>query len=182
MTSRPTSSGMANGGVERDAAAQRVAHEVRLLEPEVLDEGRDVVGHQLDADRPVDVRRPPMPLQVDGDHLVALGERRQDRPEHLAGPEPAVEQDQGPPRAMRLVVEADPIDVGIPPGAFGLGGPFGGHGSAPVMGGWWLRYSSDRGGPHNSSVGRLALSHGDREDSVSPEARVSRSVAGAARP
>ena len=31
---------------EGDAAAERVAHHVGLLEPEVADEGGDVVGHQ----------------------------------------------------------------------------------------------------------------------------------------
>jgi hypothetical protein len=35
-------------------------------------------------------------LQVDGDDLVAFGQRGQDRSEHLAGPEPAVQQDQRP--------------------------------------------------------------------------------------
>ena len=47
--------GMANRRLESHAAAKRVAHDVGLVEPEMPDECRDVVGHQLDAERPVDV-------------------------------------------------------------------------------------------------------------------------------
>ena len=36
-----------HGGEERDPAAERVADDVRLVEPEVVDERRDVVGHEL---------------------------------------------------------------------------------------------------------------------------------------
>jgi hypothetical protein len=52
----------------------------------VFDERHDVIGHEPDVDRPVDVGRPAVPLQVDRDDLVALGQRRKDRPENLARP------------------------------------------------------------------------------------------------
>ena len=64
MTSLPTFSGYFDRGEERDAAAERVADDVRLLEPEVVDERRDVVGHEPDVDRPVDVGRAAVPLEV----------------------------------------------------------------------------------------------------------------------
>jgi hypothetical protein len=65
----------------------------------VGDQGRDVVGHVRGRDRPVDVGRPAVALEIDRDDLVARGERRQERPEHLARSEPAVEQDQRPTAA-----------------------------------------------------------------------------------
>ena len=46
-------------------AAEGVADHVRLLQAEVVDEGGDVVGHQPDVERPVDVGGPAVPLQVD---------------------------------------------------------------------------------------------------------------------
>ena len=34
---------------------------------------RDVIGHEPHVDRPVDIGGPAVPLQVNGDDLVALG-------------------------------------------------------------------------------------------------------------
>jgi hypothetical protein len=119
-------------GLQRHPAAQGVAHHVRLVQLEMPDERGDVVGHQPHVERPVDVGGPAMPLQVDGDDLVAPGQRGQDRPEHLARPEPAVQQDQRPPGAVRLVVQVDAVDLGVLSGARCVRGPAGiGHGDAP---------------------------------------------------
>ena len=112
---------------QRNAAAERIADDVGLLQPEVVDERRDVVGHQLDVDRPVDVRRAPVPLEVDGDDLMALRQRGERRPEHLAGSEPTVQQDHGSPRSVGLVVEVDAVDLGVLADALRLGRPVGGH-------------------------------------------------------
>ena len=117
MTSLPTFSGYFDRREERDAATERVADDVRLVEPEVVDERRDVVGHEPDVDRAIDVGRPAVTLEVDRDDLVVRGEGGQDRPEHLARAEPAVEQDQRPAAAVRLVVEVDAVDVGVLAGA-----------------------------------------------------------------
>jgi hypothetical protein len=65
-------------------AAERVAHHVRLAGPEVIDQRRDVIGHEPDVERPVDVGGPAVPLQVDGDDLVALRQCGQDGPESVA--------------------------------------------------------------------------------------------------
>ena len=66
--------------MQRDAAAERVADDVRPVEPEVVDQRGDVVGHELDVERPVDVGGAPVPLQVGCDDLVVVGERGQDGP------------------------------------------------------------------------------------------------------
>ena len=125
-------------GLERDPAAERVADEVDLLEPEVLDEGGDVVAHRDEADRPVDVGRAPVALEVGEDDAVSGGELVGHRPEHLARPESAVEQHQRPAAAVDLVVEADAVDIGIGAGALGLGRPVGGrHRDAPRAGLRW---------------------------------------------
>jgi hypothetical protein len=77
-------------GVQRHAATERVADDVRPVDAEVVDQRGDVVGHQPHVDGSIDVRRAPVSLQVESDDLVALGQQGQDRPEHLARPEPAV--------------------------------------------------------------------------------------------
>ena len=112
--------GMPDRGEEGDAATERVADHVRLAQPEVPDQGRDVVAHQAHVDRPVDIGGPPVALEVGDDHQVAGRERRQQRPEHLTRSEPAMEQDDRPAGAVRLVIEVNPVDVGILPGALGL--------------------------------------------------------------
>ena len=55
----------------------------------------------------------------------------QDRSEHLARAEPAVQQDHRPPAPVGLVVEVEAIDIGVLAGACGLGFPGGGHGCPP---------------------------------------------------
>ena len=109
---------------ERDAATERIADQVRLVEPEVVDERRDVVGHEPDVERAIDVGRPAVTLEIDRDDLVVRGEGGQGRPEHLAREEPAVEQDHRPAAAVHLVVEVDAVDVGVLAGAPGFGRPF----------------------------------------------------------
>ena len=52
---------------QRHKAPERVAHHVGPGETEVLDEGRDVVGHGLRAQRAVDVGRRAVALQIDRD-------------------------------------------------------------------------------------------------------------------
>ena len=68
---------------------------------------------KIGAQRPVDVGRPAVALQVRHDDLVVVRERRQERAEHLARAEAAVQQDQRPTGAVDLVVEVDPVDVGV---------------------------------------------------------------------
>ncbi|HET6918042.1 MAG TPA: hypothetical protein VFI46_01110 [Jiangellaceae bacterium] len=77
--------------VQRHPTAERVTHQVRLVEPEVGGERRDVIGHQPHVNRSIDVCGAAVPLQVDGDDLVALRQCRNDRPEHFTRPKPAVQ-------------------------------------------------------------------------------------------
>ncbi len=55
----PDSSPQGNTG------AQGVAHDVGLFDLEVFDQGGNVVRHQLEAERAVDVGGAPMGLQID---------------------------------------------------------------------------------------------------------------------
>jgi len=50
----------------------------------VVDQGGDVVGHGPDVERPVDIRGPPMPLQVWNDDAVVRREHPDRWAEHLA--------------------------------------------------------------------------------------------------
>jgi hypothetical protein len=68
------------GCLERDPTAERVAHEVRPDQPEVVGQSGDVVGHEADVNRPIDIGSPAMPLQVNRYDLVALRQHRKDRP------------------------------------------------------------------------------------------------------
>jgi len=108
-------------GQQSHPAAERVAHDVGLVQPEMVDERGNVIGHEPDVDRPVDVGRPAVSLQVGGDDLVPLGERGKDRPEHLTGPEATVQQDQRPPRAVRFVIELEAVHLGVVSGALHAG-------------------------------------------------------------
>src|SRR5439155_20886001 len=91
-------------GLQRHAAVERIAHDVGGCETQVLDQGGDVVGHQRDAQGAIDVSRAPVALQVDGDHLAALGERREVGAKHLDGAETAVQQDERSAGSVDLVI------------------------------------------------------------------------------
>jgi hypothetical protein len=98
----------------------------------VVDERRDVVGHEPGLDRSVDVGGAAVALQVDGDDLVTLGQGGKDRPEHLAGPEPAVQQDHRPPGPAGPEVGVDAVDLGVLAAVLGVSCPIAGrHGAAP---------------------------------------------------
>jgi hypothetical protein len=60
----------------------------------MLDQSSHVICHQLNAQRAVDVGRAPMALQVSGDHLPRLGERRQVRAKHFRRTHAAMKQNQ----------------------------------------------------------------------------------------
>ncbi len=100
-------------GVECHAAAERIAHDVGPVQPEVVDKGRDVVGDEPQLDRPVDVGGAAVTLQVDRDDLMVFRQRWKYRPEHLARSEPTVQQHHRPTGPVRLVVEVDAIDLGV---------------------------------------------------------------------
>jgi hypothetical protein len=104
---------MPDGRLECDPAAEGVAHDVRWSDPEVLHEGCDVVGHQLDAEGSMDVGGPAVTLQIDGDDLPTFGERREIGAKHLDRSQTAVQQNEGAARAANLVVKLDPVHLGV---------------------------------------------------------------------
>ena len=46
---------MLDGGPEGDATAKGVAHNVGIFDPQMLDQGGNVSGHQLEAQRAINV-------------------------------------------------------------------------------------------------------------------------------
>ena len=103
----------------------------------MVDEARDVVRHEPDIDRSIDIGGAAVPLEVDRDDPVALGQRGEDRPEHLARAEPAVQQDQRPPGPVGLAVEIDAVDLGVCTRALRLA--CGHRRPSWVITGWWHR-------------------------------------------
>ena len=93
--------------------AERIAHDIGAGESQVLDQGGDIVRHQPDAQGSIDVGRPPVALQVDGDDLPAVGERGKVGPEHLERAEAAMQQDERSARSSGLVIELDAVHVGV---------------------------------------------------------------------
>ena len=104
----------------------------------MVDERRDVVGHEPDVDRPVDVGGASVPLEVDDDDLVVPRQGGEDGLEHLARAEPPVKQDQRPPGPMALVVEVHAVDLGVCARALRLGCPVCGHRRPPWGHHWWV--------------------------------------------
>ena len=86
---------MLDRGPKRHGSAEGESEQVGPPQPEVVDEGGDVVGHGLEPHRPVRGGRPAVALEVDADHAPFGGEARDVRPEHLDRAEPAVEDDEG---------------------------------------------------------------------------------------
>ncbi len=96
-----------------DQPAEAEAEDVGLLDPEVGEEGGDVVGQLVDRHRSVGVGRASVTLQFDGDHLAARRQRGEHRAEHEVDREhPAVEQHERSPASVDLVVQPQPVDVG----------------------------------------------------------------------
>ena len=60
--------------LQRHPAAEGEADHIRLPQAEVVDQRGDVAGHQAHVQRPVDVGGPAVPLQVDEDDLVVVGQ------------------------------------------------------------------------------------------------------------
>ena len=115
---------MPDGGLQRHAAPQGIAEDIGLPEFQVPDQAGDVVRHRLVGERPIDVGRMAVPLQIDDDDLPGPGEDRQELTElQFAGRQTAVEQDQRLPRAVDLEVELEAVDRDVAgPGGEGTSG------------------------------------------------------------
>ena len=100
---------MLDRGPQGHSTAERVTHEIDLLVTQLANEGSDVVGHRLEAHRPVYGRCPSVGLQVDTNDLATGGQGREVRAKHLDRTEATVEQQQGLPLAEDLVGELDAV-------------------------------------------------------------------------
>jgi hypothetical protein len=114
---------VSQGCEEGDPPAQRVAHEVGPVELQVLDQRRDVAGHQLRAEWPIDVGCAAVSLQIDSDDLAAFRKGRQGGAEHRYCAETAVQKDKRMSCSEGLVVELDAVHVRIFADAFRLASP-----------------------------------------------------------
>src|SRR5690242_12180144 len=102
---------MADCGLQRDEGAQRVAHYVGLPKLQMSDQSGNVVAHRFTAQWPVGVRRAPMRLKMDGDHLPALGQFSQIAPEAVWVDAP-VKKNERLAGAMHAVKDMLTVDVG----------------------------------------------------------------------
>src|SRR5919206_4853469 len=83
-----------------DLSAQAVPEHVRLLNLELFQKSRRVIRHLLASKRTSNVGGAPVSLQVNGNHLSALGECRIDVCRH----ESTVKQYKRSARAVNLVI------------------------------------------------------------------------------
>jgi len=105
---------MADGSAHGDAAADRVAHNVGLREPKMLDQRGDVVGHRFVTQWAVDIGGAPVSLQIDGNHFPVLRKRRHDVAEYFGSGQPAVQQDQRLSRTVDFVIQIEAVYGSVP--------------------------------------------------------------------
>ena len=94
--------------------AEAEADDVGSLDPQVVEQGDDV-GREVGERRgTIDVGGVTVALELDRDHPVALGEHRQRDGEVQAdGHQTAVEEHQRRSVAVLLVVQVQPVDIGV---------------------------------------------------------------------
>src|SRR5579862_5763154 len=102
---------MADGGLQCDEGAQRVAHYVGLAEFQMADQSGNVVAQRFTAQWPVRVWRTPMCLEMDGDQLPALGQFGRIAPEAVWVDAP-VKKNERLAGTMHAVKDMLAIDVG----------------------------------------------------------------------
>jgi hypothetical protein len=90
--------------LQGNSAAQRTAHHVGPLHPQLPHQGGDVIGHRLEAQWTLDIGGAAVSLQFDRDHLPRLCERGQDRTKHRDTDDSAVQQNERFAAAMDLVL------------------------------------------------------------------------------
>ena len=104
---------MPYGSLQGDPATQRITHNVGLLDPEILNQPGNVVGHCLETQRPVDIGRVSVTLQFNSDDLPFLGEGLQVRPEHGDTDDSTMQQDQRFSGPANFVVKLEPVYGGV---------------------------------------------------------------------
>src|SRR5215204_6945447 len=104
---------VADGDLKGYAAPHTVAEEISLFDRKVLDQGGDVVRHQLVGERAIYVGGAPMPLQLHSDDLPGLGEGRHNLSHQIDRHVGAVKQDQRLSGAVDLIVYVQAVHLSI---------------------------------------------------------------------
>ena len=98
-----------DGSLQCDAPAHRKAEDVGTFVSQVRNQGSYVVRHLLVGERPIDVSRVPMALQLDGDDLPGLGQVWQNLFHHADRHEAAGKQNERFPRPMDLIIHLETV-------------------------------------------------------------------------
>ncbi len=109
----PDDGGALDRGAKGDRTAHRVAHDVSSFKPQVLDQGRDILSHQLQAQWAVAISGAAVSLKIDGDNLTASREQRQDVGEHAGQAKAAMQQQERLAAAMDFVVQVKTVHRGV---------------------------------------------------------------------
>ena len=109
---RPARIGEAD--LDRDLAAERVADDDGLVDPERAPEAPDHAGVEVDRVRRVRLGRAPVPRQIRCDDPPAAREGRDRVLPVGVGRRDAVEEDERRPGARLAHVQADAVDVDVP--------------------------------------------------------------------
>ncbi len=104
---------MVDRHAQGDAGAQRIAHDIGPLVPEIADEFGDIGRKRFPTHRPVEGQRMAVCLELHADHLPAFGQRREHRAEHLCRLQPAMEKDERLTRPIDGVIDFDAVDRGV---------------------------------------------------------------------
>jgi hypothetical protein len=94
------------------AGPQAVPEQIGPGQAEVAEQRGDVVGEQLVPQRPGDVAGVPVALELDGDDPPARGEQRRVVVHQAGRHKRPVDEYQGRPGALRLVVELELAEPG----------------------------------------------------------------------
>jgi hypothetical protein len=107
--------GMAGRQVERDAGPHREADEGRLLDPQPVEQGDQIVGEDILGIGLGIARRFGQAVagQIGNDDPIAIGEALALAPPHAPAASQAVHQDHRRTRAALVVVQADPVRLDL---------------------------------------------------------------------
>jgi hypothetical protein len=104
---------VADGGLQSNTAAQGIAKDVGIFEPDVFDQGGNIVRHLLEGERAINIGGVSMSLQLDGNDLPVLGKDWQKLLEHPDYAQAAVKENQRLPFTVNLVAQLESVYVRV---------------------------------------------------------------------